>query len=152
MIKYIVVLIMLFTNSAFAEEPVQLILENHRNGLKLTIKNVSKKSILINQRFALGGIYDESEVEFEIVNKEGISFPLQVQIKITCRLSEEDIILLKPGITTFQYYQISRLVSYYGLTSGQYRVKAKYKSECGLEKGIFEGSLESNWVAIEVKE
>jgi hypothetical protein len=60
MIKYVIFLIMLLSNSAFAEEPIKLILENNNNNLKLFLKNESSERVLVNKRFSLGSTIELS--------------------------------------------------------------------------------------------
>ncbi len=151
MIKYFIVLILLLSNGVFAEEPIKLMLENHNNNLKLSLKNESYGRVLVNKRFSLGTTIELAEVDLIVVNKEGIEFPLCAMVTVG-RLTERDVIALDPGEYIGVDYLHNNIISMYCLKAGQYRVKAKYKNRSWLDKGLFNGSLESNWVTIEVNE
>ena len=144
MIKYFIFLILVISNSACTHKPMQLILENHDGSIVMSIKNVSEKDILLNQRLGLN-----SEITFNIVDKNGVNFTFQGD-GLPCHGFEKYLKILKPGMTISQEVLITHLGELFHLKSDvQYRIKAKYKNRCWIKKGVFDGSLESNWVTFE---
>lgn len=157
MINYFVVFVMFLSINTFADEPIKLVLEKNDDiGLFLYLKNVSEKSVLINKRFALGSSVAPSEVELVIFNKNGNFFPFQVKINLRPP-SKEDLFLLEPGQHIGKEFSFDEIISYYDLTSGEYRVQAMYKhvpiydNKLPSDKNVYSGLLTSNRVTFEVK-
>lgn len=147
--KYLVLLIMLFSLEVSAMETIKIELKNHNNNLILSLINVSQEDILINKRFLLGSSVDPCEVELVIMDKNGNNFPFCVRINVE-PITDEDLVLLKPGEFIEEEYKIGSLIYYYELPVGHYKVKAIYKNKYWIEKGVFDGLLTSDFVNIEV--
>ncbi len=80
MIKYFIILIMLFNNNAFASEPLKIELESLNDELRLYLMSLSYKSFLINKTFSFGAPNEKSQVTFEIFNKEGNNLPFAATV------------------------------------------------------------------------
>lgn len=147
--RYLLLFTILFSNNAVNMVPIKLTLENNSNYLRLCLTNISEENVLVNKRLAIGPPASPNEIELLICNEGGTSFPFQGRIAASPPL-ESDIILLQSGEIVCREIEIYRLVKYYSLTAGQYRVKAKYKDKWGF-KGVFDKHLESDWITFEVK-
>lgn len=145
MYKYFVVFFLLLTNNTFAMERIKVNLENNNNNLRVSLINLSENKVLLNKRFS------SREVYFDFVDKNGMKFALCVMNIVSPSL-DKDIIFLEPGQFIGADFPHESLIESYCLKAGQYQVKAKYKNHERIEKGVFSGSLESEWVTFEVSE
>lgn len=159
MIKYLVFLAMLLSTNTLAQEPIQIVLENHNNKLRFYLINISNKSVLIHKGFSLG-IKCDAQVSLEIINIKGKKFPLDVMTKRGF-LEEEDIYLLEPRRIIGLEFINKNLIYCYSLIPDKYKVRVTYqhvpfvpidKIEYWAKKGIYSKELISNWVTFEIKE
>jgi hypothetical protein len=149
--KYLVLIIMLFSLEVSAVDTIKIELKNHNNNLVLNLMNISQKEILINKRFTIGSSVDPCEVELIIADKNGQSFAFAPMVNIR-PITDTALILLKPGEFIEKEYKIKRLILDYELVAGHYSVKAIYKNKYWEDKGVFSDTLKSNSVNIEVTE
>jgi hypothetical protein len=149
--KYLILIIMLFSLEVSAMETVKIELKNHNNILILNLTNISQENILINKRFAIGAPVYQCEVDLIIMDKNGQIFPFDLRINIDS-ITDNDLLLLKPGKFIEKEYKIEDILYYYSLPVGQYEVKAVYKNTYWRYKGVFSDTLISNPVNIAVTE
>ncbi|NLD35581.1 MAG: hypothetical protein GX654_01805 [Desulfatiglans sp.] len=156
MIKLIFLLIMLFTNCSLAIEPLKMEFINNDNNLILTLKNVSSGILLVNKYFYFASehAFGPPTVEFEILDKEGNKMDITIEV-FEKGVSEEDIVTLYPQEFIGKVFETQNLIkSYFFLEPGVYKIRATYKnkSEYWADKGVYNGSLTSEYVTFEITE
>lgn len=122
---------------------MELVLLKTEKTLRLYLLNTAHEGVQVNKRFALGPSHGVNEISFSIIDDKGKEFPFSPKIKIAAA-SQEDLILLWPGMLIGQEYYLGSLVEDYELVPGKYTVKASYRSSVGHGFGI----LESNFLTI----
>jgi hypothetical protein len=149
--RYLALLVILFSLEVSAVEKISMELKNSNNNLLLRLTNISQDDLLVNKRFSIGSSVDPCEVELIIYDESGKYFPIDVRVRIGT-IIDDDLILLKPGEYIDKEFKLERLILYYDLVAGHYTVKTVYKNIYWEDKGVFSDTLISNPVNIEVTE
>lgn len=153
MIKYFVLFIILLSNIALAEEPIKIELENKGNNFRVYFINLSEKSILLNKWITFG-TFRSIEETIELIDNKGEKIPFSLLLD-HCPFKEEDILSLTPGSIIGREFKPEELVKTHWITEpGLYKVRAIYNNRDRqyVGKGVFNGSLTSDWVSFEVTE
>lgn len=110
--------------------------------LRVSLQNTTDKVALVDKRLALGGTDNWNELILIIADQAGTEIPFSCKIQLGPP-SEQDKIYLRPGEFTGRCYTIKELVRCYGLTTGVYKLKAKYSGKLK-DKDAFSATLESS--------
>jgi hypothetical protein len=155
MIKYLVFIITFLSNiTLLAGEPLKIELGKKGDNLRVYFINISDKNILLNKWNIFGYNIGAIEYTIEIIDKNGEKVPFFTFIDRDDTI-EDDMFLLSPGCIIGREFKPEELVEPHLISEpGLYKVRAIYKNRDKklIDKGIYTGSVASDWVAFEVTE
>jgi hypothetical protein len=154
MLNYLIFFILLLSRITLAEEPLKIELEKRGNYLRVYFINLSDKSILLNKWVIFGLSSGAIEYTIEIIDKNGEKIPFSYFLDRRDTI-EDDMFTLLPRCIIGREFKPEELVEPHLITEpGLYKVRAIYRNRDKefLGKGIYNGSLTSDWVSFEVTE
>lgn len=140
---------MCFSNTGLARNFMDLRVVKHENSILLYLVNTSDESVFLNKRFSLGSKFDLSELTLEITDVDGNQYPFSVKNKLGMATNEE-FIRLEPNEVIGKAFNITQLIQYYDLDTGNYKLKAFYQNKSINIDNSFNEELESKALSISI--